>query len=256
MILKFAVYAHKLNRDVPVHMYLPDNYMDSHQEYPVLYMFDGHNLFYDEDATYGTAWHLHNHIGQDCPEMIVVGIECSHNGSDRLAEYSPFPFYDEEFGGYFPGHGYATMHFIIHDLKPMIDAHYPTRKRRESTWIGGSSCGGLMALYGLYRFSHIFSRALAISPYIIPTYSSLMAAVAKASIRRPASIYFSWGAREGSTGHEFVQETRMVTGIANLLLAKGVKVRFNVKVQGQHTESDWEEESGSFLRFLFNEQTR
>lgn len=250
MILKFNVYARKFDRQMPIHLYLPDDYMEAHREYPVLYMFDGHNLFLDEDATYGTAWHLQDHIGKDCPQMIVVGVECSHHGFDRLAEYSPFPFYDQEFGGHFAGLGYNTMHFMVHDLKPFIDHHYPTIKDRDHTFIGGSSCGGLMALYAAYRFSHIYSRSLVISPYLYPTAGSVMAAVAKASIRRPSSIYFSWGAREGHGAHEFTEETKLVTDLSNLLLKKGVRLQFNVKIYGAHTEADWEAEAPDFLRFL------
>ena len=35
-----------------LHIYLPDGYNDSEERYPVMYFFDGHNLFYDKDATY------------------------------------------------------------------------------------------------------------------------------------------------------------------------------------------------------------
>ena len=38
-----------------VYVYLPDG-MDGRERLPVLYMFDGHNVFFDEDATYGTSW--------------------------------------------------------------------------------------------------------------------------------------------------------------------------------------------------------
>ncbi|MCB6314258.1 alpha/beta hydrolase-fold protein, partial [Gordonibacter pamelaeae] len=36
-----------------LHIYLPQDYEQGNKRYPVLYMFDGHNLFYDEDATFG-----------------------------------------------------------------------------------------------------------------------------------------------------------------------------------------------------------
>lgn len=36
------------------YVYLPDSYRgDPGRLYPVLYMFDGHNVFFDQDATYG-----------------------------------------------------------------------------------------------------------------------------------------------------------------------------------------------------------
>ena len=40
----------------PLHIYLPDDYETSDERYPVMYFFDGHNLFSDEDATYGKSW--------------------------------------------------------------------------------------------------------------------------------------------------------------------------------------------------------
>ena len=108
-------------------MYLPDDYMHSQKKYPVLYMFDGHNLFFDEDATYGRSWRLLNHLYALDTEIIVAGIECSHVGNERLIEYAPFDFYDPEFGGSLPGKGRETMDFIVHTLKPYIDHHFPTK---------------------------------------------------------------------------------------------------------------------------------
>ena len=36
-----------------MHLYLPDDYDESNEHYPVIYMYDGHNLFDDKDETYG-----------------------------------------------------------------------------------------------------------------------------------------------------------------------------------------------------------
>ena len=36
------------------YIYLPESYSyEPERRYPVLYMFDGHNVFFDSDATYG-----------------------------------------------------------------------------------------------------------------------------------------------------------------------------------------------------------
>ncbi len=37
--------------------------------------------------------------------------------------------------------------------------HYRTKKTRKNTFIGGSSCGGLMALYAAYAYSNVYSKA-------------------------------------------------------------------------------------------------
>ena len=40
-----------------IYVYLPNDYDENRKEkYDVLYMFDGHNLFSDEVATYGKSW--------------------------------------------------------------------------------------------------------------------------------------------------------------------------------------------------------
>ena len=50
MIEKFYTYItpFRLNRRVEV--YLPDDYYESNERYPVIYMYDGHNLFFNQDA--------------------------------------------------------------------------------------------------------------------------------------------------------------------------------------------------------------
>ena len=36
-----------------INIYLPNDYNERRKKYPVLYMFDGHNLFFDEEAAFG-----------------------------------------------------------------------------------------------------------------------------------------------------------------------------------------------------------
>ena len=43
-----------------LYVYLPRGYARSEERYPVLYMFDGHNVFYDAHATYGKSWGMRN----------------------------------------------------------------------------------------------------------------------------------------------------------------------------------------------------
>ena len=49
----------------PLHIWLPDNYNQTDEHYPVMYFFDGHNLFRDEDATYGKSWGLDFRLQRD-----------------------------------------------------------------------------------------------------------------------------------------------------------------------------------------------
>lgn len=51
MIEKFEVWCSPAGENRRIHLYLPDDYYVTEEHYPVLYMFDGHNLYYDGEAT-------------------------------------------------------------------------------------------------------------------------------------------------------------------------------------------------------------
>ena len=52
MYQKFECFMPPFQENRTIHVYMPD----TNKRYPVLYMFDGHNLFFDQDATYGRSW--------------------------------------------------------------------------------------------------------------------------------------------------------------------------------------------------------
>ena len=60
------------------------------------------------------------------------------------------------------------MQWVVDELKPLIDRELPTRSDRAHTWIGGSSMGGLMALYSITHHNAVFSKAACLSPFIAP----------------------------------------------------------------------------------------
>ena len=147
----------------PLHIYLPDNYFDSDKRYPVMYFFDGHNLYFDEDATYGKSWGLKDFLDRWEKEMIVVGIECGHDGQERLSEYLPYSANKGSHFAAFEPRGDETMQWILSEVKPLIDLEYRTIPFRECTGIAGSSMGGLMALYAAVHYNRWFSKAGCVS---------------------------------------------------------------------------------------------
>ena len=55
MIIKEEVYITPYQCHRTLHIYKPDDLKED-EKLPVLYMFDGHNLYYDNEATYGKSW--------------------------------------------------------------------------------------------------------------------------------------------------------------------------------------------------------
>ena len=48
------------------YIYVPDEAEeDPDLRFPVLYMFDGQNLFFDEDATYGKSWGIREYLEEN-----------------------------------------------------------------------------------------------------------------------------------------------------------------------------------------------
>ena len=150
-----------------VYVYLPTMYeADPERRYPVLYMFDGQNVFFDADATYGKSWGVADYLDYTDTPLIVAAVECNAGpNNERLVEYSPYRFDDPTYG-HFDGKGQTTMSWFIHRFKPFIDHNFRTLPDREHTFIGGSSMGGLMSLYALLQYNDTFSRAAALSPSI------------------------------------------------------------------------------------------
>lgn len=222
-----------------VYVYLPDSYRRSQKRYPVLYMFDGHNLFFDSDATYGKSWGLKNYLDKNRTQLIVVAVECSHKANNgRLSEYSPFDFSDEKYG-VVEGRGSITMDWLAYELKPTIDSKFRTKADRAFTFIGGSSMGGLMAIYGLADYNHIFSRAIALSPSLWVEPKQLTELLKQADMKPDSVLYMDYGEKE-LQNHKGMR--RIYGTMMNQLYKKNIMLTSRMIPHGVHSEASWEKQ--------------
>ena len=120
-----------------LYIYLPNSYNEKTDEYyPVLYMFDGQNVFFDSDATYGKSWGLKEYLEYTNTQMIVVAPACNQNPDNgRLKEYTPYPFKDKTFGN-IKSLGKITMDWFVNELKPTIDNTFRTLSDRHCSLYG------------------------------------------------------------------------------------------------------------------------
>ncbi len=243
----------------PLHIYLPDGYEASWERYPVMYFFDGHNLYNDEDATYGKSWGLKDFLEGWDKDMIVVGIECGHDGEERLSEYLP---YQADKGSHFDRFvpmGKETMDWIVEEIKPFIDVNYRTIPFRECTGIAGSSMGGLMALFAAERYNRWFSKAGCISSAVGFCMGPVMEDMYHCALSPDTRIYLSWGTREAYGQHDPDKEDRTShtyhwnKRIADRAEAQGASVKLRCQVGGGHCEADWEKLVPDFMNYLWTE---
>ena len=249
MVKKWNVTIPELSGDKKrvAYIYLPDSYnKEPDRKYPVMYMFDGHNVFFDSDATYGKSWGMAQFMQKSKKQLIIVAVECNHEGNSRLQEYSPVNFENAALGK-IKGKGKIYMNWLVKTLKPYIDSKYRTLPDRKNTIICGSSMGGLMALYGALSYNRYFQRAACLSPSLWVNDGAVLELIAKARISRDTCIYMDYGSEEM---FNHAANAAALTSTSHLLLNKHVNLAFRIVPGGTHSEASWENQIPVFMECL------
>jgi len=248
-----ALHSPQLNNNRDIFVALPPGYDDTHHRYPVVYMHDGQNLF-DQHTSYAGEWQvdetLHTLHGEAL-DAIVVGLP--NMGNDRIKEYSPFRSYRW-------GEGRADdyLKFIVHTVKPLVDQSFRTLPDREHTGIMGSSMGGLVSMYGFFRFCDWFGFTGVMSPSLWFDGGAIFPFVLQ-SKQCPGTIYLDMGGRESPTGQGGMNYSlRNARRMQKLLQSKGYRAGQNLlyveDVEAGHTEGAWAYRLPNALRFLLQRQ--
>ena len=253
MIIKKQVHITPYDLDRTLHIYLPESYRRGRKRYPVMYMYDGHNLFRDEDATYGKSWGLESYLDYMNTQLIIVGIECNHEGNARLAEFSPYDFTFMD-GEPIKASGQIFMQWVVEELKPMIDHEFRTKPGRRYTGIGGSSMGGLMSYYTIVRHNDVFSRAACLSSAFAFCYDELKGLIEETPQLLPDTrVYMSWGSKECGRKPGLVRYTCSNLEFSHLLTERGAVTYPYLQSYGGHCEADWEKQNELYMPFLWPE---
>ncbi|MBL8046500.1 MAG: alpha/beta hydrolase [Anaerolineales bacterium] len=154
----------------------PPDYQMRDAHFPVLYMHDGQNLFERHAGFGGEHWGVREAITRLATEgriraPIVVGVW--NQAEIRRAEYMPEKAYANgqvaqvfhQWAGSEVPRSNAYLKFLVEDVKPLIDATYCTLPAQTDTFIMGSSMGGLISLYALEEYPHIFGGAACLSTH-------------------------------------------------------------------------------------------
>lgn len=139
-----------------VEIWLPPGYDDNPEyRYRVIYMHDGQNLFDPRLANTGVDWGVDEAMmrgveaGLFEPAIVVAAWSSSRRGP----EYSPWH----------DGPQYAR--FLIEELMPRVNAEFRTLTGPESTFVMGSSMGGLLSFYLVKEHPDNFSSCGCVSTH-------------------------------------------------------------------------------------------
>lgn len=254
--------AENQSRDCLV--WLPDGYdkpENAARKYPVLYMFDGQNLFAKHTGI-AAEWGMDETAstliaGGKVEPFIIVGIP--HGGTARISEYLPV---DAIPGAAKPA-GRAFAEFLVTQIKPRIERTFRVETDRAKVGVGGSSLGGAMAMLCGVEYPEQFGLVLAES---LPLRTGNHAAwsgwleqslTKKDAGKLPTKVFLGFGSVEyGNDESVKATNTAYAKDIRDLALrltgagmpAGSVKV---VETEnGGHTESVWAERLKESLPFL------
>mgnify|MGYP001157207229 CR=1 FL=1 len=260
----------------PVDVWLPKNYGQSDDRYPVIYMHDGQFTFDRPTSPYTSIWErikgsIYGGLFWDVDKTmvrliakkqirpaIVVSIWNLPKGR-RRTEYMPQKPVTEEVDKLIQTQSDISLtkitsdnylKFLVSELKPFIDSTYLTKPDADNTLIFGSSMGGMISAYAISEYPEVFGAAACLSTHwstggdaIIDWYEDHWPTAGK------HRLYFDYGTKSLDADYEPFQKK-----MDALMLKKGyrdnkdwVTRRFE---DASHTPKAWRERLHVPLIFL------
>jgi len=221
---------------------LPPSYAATDRSYPLVVMHDGQNLF-DPETSYAGAWGmldvLRDLAGQGT-EAIVAGI--ANAGPFRKYEYSPFR--DPAHGG---GDGERYLTFVIDQVLPRVESAFRTAVGPEGRAIAGSSMGGLVSLYALWKYAEVFGAAAALSPSAWFAGEAIIEFVGNRPLP-PGRLWLDTGTEEGDGMLDSVRRLRDTLEARGL--TPGPRFEYVEDEGATHQEEHWGRRMRRALPFL------
>lgn len=259
-----------------IDIWLPKDY-NANKKYAVLYMHDGQMLF-DSSITWNKQeWGVDETLSDlfknpDIKECIVVGIW--NSGKGRHSDYfpqKPFEKLSDEFLDSISkiyteeilyGNGPLSdnyLKFIVNELKPYIDKNYSTQPDLKSTFVAGSSMGGLISIYAICEYPEIFGGAACLSSHWTGIFTNKHNPIPNKfmdylqnNLPEPDNhkIYFDYGTETLDSLYEPYQQR-----IDSIMILKGYSGKNwkTLKFEGaDHSEDSWRKRLSIPFTFLLH----
>lgn len=257
-IIKEIMSIESCDFEAAVYVGLPESYHTESKRYPVLYMHDGHNLFYPEDSYSGETWRVAETFKEnpDLPETIIVGVAAPSDGMRRLDVYGP-DLFDEAIPGDSKRRGGEAdqyLDWLVGTLKPFIDKHYRTQPEAQHTSVIGASMGGILSVHALLRHPDVFTRAASLSGAYFVALDAMLKRLESAQYTHVRKLYVDVGDHESAP--DFVEAYLFSNQAIYEALLKHLNpsvLQYRIIAGGEHHERDWASRLADILRFVLTE---
>ncbi len=257
MLDEFSIPITLFNTERTIRVYLPQNYYRSKENYPVLYMHDGKNVFRDEVAIGGVSLGLESYLDQIGLKLIVVGIDANLSREKRVEEYCPWV--NGEFSktiigndSVLGGKGELYVDFIVNELKPFVDHKYRTFPNK--TYMGGVSLGGLISTFAACRYPNIFTKVAGVSSAFYRNQEEIENLLRQSDLSSIEQFFLDCGTKEA--GEEDSISTAFVNSneaVYEILRNKVSNTKFQVVPGAKHSYEDFRKRVPEIFSFFFSE---
>jgi len=244
------VHASRLGNTREIRVYLPPGYMrEPEARYPVLYMHVGQLALAPRSPT-ASAWEMHRALDDligsgKIREILLVAVEHKPvaGGNEFLHELSAYPVRCL---------GEDYEHFLVRELKPLIDRIFRTLPEPEHTALMGSSAAGL-ATYNIgLRNPDSFGNLGILSPFFVRVDPYTLEETKQYRYYRLGPRQKAWLDMGSAEGFFMAKHVRPV---AEAWLREGAKqgerLAYLEQPGAAHSERDWGRRAHLPLLFFF-----
>jgi predicted alpha/beta superfamily hydrolase len=203
-------------------VYLPPGYRENTlKHYGVLYMLDGKNLFFPDEAFMGSTWEMQGtldllNIMNAIDKVMIVGIYSRDRGRDYTQ----------------PGYqSYGES--LAREIKPWIDAQFRTRIEPENNGVMGSSLGGVGSFFMAWEFPEVFGFASCLSSTF--SYRDNLIDRVLSEEKRDIRIYLD----SGWPGDNYEVTRAMAQAMLERGFVFGRDFLYLAFPNAEHSEGDW-----------------
>ncbi len=209
-----------------------------------LFLFDGQNVF-DDPPSFAGGWHVHEAVDRlprgtvDAP--VVIGID--HGHERRISELSPWR------EGPHDGEAERFLDAVTSTVVPWAVRELGLLPGPQGAVVGGSSMGGLAALYAHFRYPEVFGGAICMSPSFWIAGRAIFPFIERRPTPSVSRVYIDCGARE-ARGRMLPLAEQMARHLGQRGYAKG-QLLWRPDARGTHSERHWRRRVPLALRFMF-----
>jgi predicted alpha/beta superfamily hydrolase len=249
------VYSEELKREVKVFISLPKDYAEVEQYYPVLYLNAGQALFNDFDQYMGQSWGIMEGYMNNpaMPKLVLIGIVNEETSTNELL---PFSFESPQGGQRLGGQTKDYMDFIVHSLKPIINAKYRVFQSPEKTGMLGISIGGVCTTYAASKYSDHFTLFGCLSSCFPPVFKEMVNLAKECDYTKVQKMYMDIGTNE-VPGNLAASKSYLDTNqeMYDILKEKidPEKLQYQIIQDGTHDIPDWSKRFPIIIEYLYGQ---